>query len=405
MLPIADSFDYGYQGCEILYGRGRAADLGAFLGDRGLDDALVVCGSNVGANDDLLDPLREGLGERLAGVFDGTTPDKRIEDAYDLLDERAAVGADVLVAVGGGSSLDTARQAPMLDADGRDLDQIRATAEQSPRDVGPLAPNGEATLPVVVIPTTFAGADLSTGGSLVVCAADASPIGQPLTVSGDAPMPIADLADPALFETTPESVLAGSAMNGFDKGIETPYAADSTPVSDAAAIHGLRHLTDSLPAVAGDRAYPDPEVAMDRAVVGALLVQIDRKISVIHAVGHGFARRYDIQQGAVHAVVSPHVLAYLFEEVDGSRSALAAGLGVNVEGRADEAIAEGVVEAVAAVRDDLAVPSRLRDLPETAEADLPAIAEYVVDDWCMDRAPTGLTATAEEIEGVLRAAW
>ncbi|WP_049982893.1 iron-containing alcohol dehydrogenase family protein [Halorubrum sp. BV1] len=405
MLPIADSFDHAYHGCEILYGRGRAADLGEFLGDRGLNDALVVCGSNVGANDDLMEPIREGLGDRFAGVFDGTTPDKRIEDAYALLDERAAAGADVLVAVGGGSSLDTARQAPMLAADGRDLDRIRAAAEESPSDLGPLAPDADPAFPVVVIPTTFAGADLSTGGSLVVRSADASPTGQPLTVSGDAPMPIADLADPAIFETSPESVLAGSAMNGFDKGIETPYAADATPVSDAAAIHGLRLLTGSLPVVAGDRAHSDPEAAMDRAVVGALLVQIDRKISVIHAVGHGFARRYDVQQGAVHAIAAPHVLAYLFEEVDGSRRALAAGLGVDTEGRSGAAVAEGVVESVAAVRDDLAVPSRLRDLPETSEDDLPAIAEYVVDDWCMDRAPDGLDATPEEIEGVLRAAW
>jgi len=218
-------------------------------------------------------------------------------------------------------------------------------------------------------------------------------------------MPIANLADPALFETTPESVLAGSAMNGFDKGIETPYAADATPVSDAAAIHGLRLLIDSLPVVAGERAHPDPEAAMDRTVAGALLVQIDRKISVIHAVGHGFARRYDVQQGTVHAIAAPHVLAYLFEEVDGSRRALAAGLGVDAEGRSDAAVAEGVVETVAAVRDDLPVPSRLRDLPETSEEDLSAVAEYVVDDWCMDRAPDGLDATPEDIEGVLRAAW
>ncbi|MFW5917738.1 MAG: iron-containing alcohol dehydrogenase family protein [Halorubrum sp.] len=405
MLPIADAFEHDYRGCEILYGRGRVGDLGEYLGGRGATDALVVCGSNVGANDDLMDPIREGLGDRLAGVFDGTTPDKRVESAFDLLDRRAEVGADALVAVGGGSSLDTARQAPMLDADGRDLATLRADAEAGPDALGELAPESEPTLPVAVVPTTFAGADLSTGGSLEVLAADASPTGRPLTVSGDAPMPIADLADPALFETTPESSLAGSAMNGFDKGIETPYAADATPVSDAAAIHGLRLLRDALPVAAGDRAHTDPESAMDRAVVGALLVQLDRKISVIHAFGHGFARRYDLQQGDVHAVVAPHVLAYLFDDVDGSRRALAAGLGVESEGRSDEAVAEGVVEAVAAVRDDLAVPSRLRDVPETDEADLPAIAEYVVDDWCMNRAPDGLDPTPEAIEGVLRAAW
>jgi alcohol dehydrogenase class IV len=291
----------------------------------------------------------------------------------------------------------------MLDVDGRDLTELRDDAAEGPDALGSLAPGSDPSLPVVVIPTTFAGADLSTGGSLEVLPADESPTGQPLTVSGDGPMPVVDLADPALFETTPASVLAGSAMNGFDKGIETPYASDATPVSDASAVHGLRLLADALPRVAGDR--PGSEAATDRAVVGALLVQLDRKISVIHAFGHGFARRYDVQQGDVHAVVAPHVLAYLFDEVDASRRALAAGLGVDVDGRDDDAIAEDVVDAVAAVRDDLPVPSRLRDVPATEEGDLPAIAEYVVDDWCMDRAPEGLDATPEAIEGVLRAAW
>ena len=401
MLPIADSFDHVHHGCEIRYGRGRIAGLGEWLGDRGLDEALVVCGSNTGANDALMDPVREGLGEGLAGVFDGTTPDKRVETAYDLLDARAEVGADVVVAVGGGASLDVARQATLLAADGRDLDDLRAAADRDA--LGDLAPESGPAFPCVVVPTTFAGADVSTGGSLEVFTADESPTGQPVTVSGSGAWPIADVADPALFETTPESVLAGSAMNGFDKGIETPYARDASPVSDAAAVHGLRLLSDALPRVAGDR--PGGEAATDRAVVGALLVQLDRKISVIHAFGHGFARRYDVQQGAIHAVVAPHALAYLFDEVDASRRALAAGLGVSTDGRADDAIAEDVVAAVADVRDALDVPSRLRDLPETDADDLPAIAEFVAEDPPMERAPADLDATPEGILGVLRAAW
>ena len=403
MLPIADSFERVHRGCEIRYGRGRVAGLGDWLGGRGLDDALVVAGSNTGANDALMDPIRAGLGDRFVGTFDGTTPDKRVETAYDLLDARAEVGADVLVAVGGGATLDVARQATLLAADGRDLGEIRADAETGPDALGDLAPGRDPDLPVVVVPTTFAGADLSAGGSLEVFAAAESPTDQPVTVSGSGAWPIADVADPALFETTPDSVLAGSAMNGFNKGIETPYARDADPVSDAAAVHGLRLLSDALPRVAGDR--PGGEAATDRAVVGALLVQLDRKISVIHAFGHGFARRYDVQQGAVHAAVAPHALAYLFDEVDASRRALAAGLGVRTEGRDDDAIGEDVVEAVVEVRDALDVPSRLRDVPETDEADLSAIAEFVAEDPPMERAPAGLDATPEEVLGVLRAAW
>ena len=407
MLPIADDFEYEYCGCDIVYGRGCVDRLGEYLADRGLERALVVCGSNVGSNDDLMGPIEEGLGDRLVGVFDGTTPDKRAESAFEVIDTLRDRDADALVGVGGGSSLDIARQASAFAADGRSLADLRAEARDGEVD-SPDAdrdPDDERP-PVVVIPTTFAGADVSAGGSVEVLPADESPTGQPVSARRSA-MPVADFADPELFETTPASALAGSAMNGFDKGIETPYARDADPVSDATAVHGLRLLTDALPRVVGEGAggteASDPE-AMDRAVVGSLLVQLDRKVSVVHAFGHGFARRYDVQQGAVHAAVVPHVLRYLFSEVDASRDLLATGLGVDPDGRDDE-VAEAVVERVAELRDALGAPARLRDLPETRSEDLPAIAEFVVDDPPMARAPSGLEPSAEDIEAVLRDAW
>jgi len=396
MLPIADAFEHGHRGCDLVYGRGCIDRLGEYLAEQGLDRALIVCGANVGANDDLMDPIRDGLGDRLADVYDGTTPEKAAASAFEAIDAAREADTDVLVGVGGGSSLDVARQASVFAADGRSLSDLRAEAETG--DVDPPDPDAEGP-PVVVVPTTFAGADVSAGGSLEVLSAEESPTDQPVTASGSR-WPVADFADPALFETTPTSVLAGSAMNGFDKGIETPYARDATPVSDASAVHGLRLLAESLPAVAaGDHDPP----AMDRAVVGALLVQLDRKLSVVHAFGHGFARRYDVQQGAVHAVVVPHVLRYLFEEVDGSRALLAEGLGVDSAAHSREELAEAVVEAVAGVRDALDAPTRLRDLPETREADLPAVAEFVVEDPLVPNAP--VDPTAEEVEAVLRRAW
>lgn len=413
MLPIADSFEYEYRGCDLIYGRGCVDRLGKYLAERDLDRALIVCGSNVGANDDLMDPIRAGLGDRLVGVFDGTTPEKQAEAAFETIDAMREADADVLVGVGGGSSLDVARQASVFAPDGRSLADLREEArdgEVRPPDSVDEGDAGDRP-PVVVVPTTFAGADVSSGGSVEIFSAAESPTDQPVSVSGSA-MPIADFADPALFETTPASALAGSAMNGFDKGIETVYARDANPVSDATAVHGLRLLSDALPRAVGEEEStdaagdgPEDAAAMDRAVVGALLVQLDRKVSIVHAFGHGFARRYAVQQGAVHAVVVPHVLRYLFGEVDAGRDLLAEGLGIDAAEHGDAETADAVVEAVAEFRDSLGAPTRLRDLPETRKEDLPEVAAFIADDPPMARAPAALEPSAEAIEAVLRNAW
>jgi len=404
MYPVPDAFEFDYRGTDVLYGRGRLRELGSELDDRGYGRALIVCGSNVGANDALMDPLRDGLGDRLAGVFDGTTPAKSVETVYEAIEAVREADADVLVAVGGGSSLDVARQTSVLAADGRSLAELRAAAREGALE----APDpDEPAAPVVVVPTTFAGADLSSGGSVEVLPPAESPTDQPVRVSGSV-APTAAVYDPDAFETTPAGALAGSAMNGFDKGIETIYARDADPRSDATAVHGLRLLRGSLPRLIDDD--PDPG-ATERAVAGLILVQLDRKLSIVHAFGHGFARRYPVQQGVVHAVVVPHVLRYLLDRVDARRALLAAGLGVGDapgdggDGRSDAAAAERIVGRVIEVRDGLGLPTRLRALSGTDEDDLPAVAEFVVDDSPMRRAPAGLDPTVEDIEAVLREAW
>lgn len=387
-----DAFSFSYRGCDILYGRGRIGDLGEILEAHGLERALVVCGSNVGANEALMDPITEGLGDRLAGVFDETTPAKRLGTACDVVDRIRGLEADVLVGVGGGSSLDIARQASVLAADGRTRADLEAAAREGTISGLEAA---EPPIPTVVVPTTFAGADVSAGGSLVVLSAEESPNGQPITVSGES-MPIADVADPEAFATSPRSALAGSAMNGFDKGIENLYARDGHPFSDAASIHGLEFLRTSLPRL----SEADP-AALDRAVAGILLVQYERRASIIHAFGHAFARRYPVQQGDVHAVMAPHVLRYVLREVPAVRWKLAAAFGVGTDGDPTDA----VVAELTRVRDALDVPRNAGDLEGADRAHIPALAEFTMNDWMMPQAPAALEPTAGELEAVLEEAW
>ena len=392
------SFRFDYAPGTIRYGEGCVDALAEELAAVGADDALVVTGRTVGSTAAVMEPVRAGLGDRLAGEFDETTPAKRFETAGAGAERFADCGADAIVAVGGGSSLDVARIVAALSAAADSPDAAHDTFEET----GAVAVPAEGVPPVVAVPTTLAGADLSMVAG-ITSRRDGLVRGG---VYDSQLMPAALHYDPDLVATTPRDVLCASAMNGFDKAVESTYAATGTPITDATAVRALRRLERGLPALGAGERDAD---TMEDVVVGTLLAQYGCSradgltLSLIHAFGHGIARGYAVQQGAAHGIIAPHALRYLFAHVDGGRALLAEGFGVAADG--PEATAEGVVERVESVRDELGLPTRLREIDDMAEADLPDVARDVYGDGLMPYCPEGLDPTVEELEAVLRAAW
>ncbi|WP_339104061.1 iron-containing alcohol dehydrogenase family protein [Haloterrigena salinisoli] len=396
-------FRFDYDPATIRFGTGSVDDLEAELEALGLERALVVCGSTVGDTPTVIEPVKSGLGDRLAGVFDETTSAKRLSTALAGRDRLEAEDADAIVAVGGGSSVDVATVVSVLAANGYGP----AAAGRELAETGTLPVPDEGLVPIVAVPTTLAGADLSNVAG-ITADPDEGPVDE--TVSGGVShpdlMPGAAIYDPELVATTPDSILAGSAMNGFDKGIETLYAGNATPVTDATARHGLEKLEDGLRAFGdGDRDVETLETVLE----GIVLVQYgisrpgETTLSIVHAFGHGLTRGYDVQQGAAHGIVVPHVLEYLFDQndVDARAGMLANALGVG--DAADRGAA--VVEAVTEIRDGLGLPAQLRDVDGPRPEEFTAVAEAILADSFVANAPPGLDPTVDEIEGILEAAW
>ena len=394
------AYRFEYEPGAVRYGAGAAGDLDDELASLGAERALVVSGQTVGTTPEVIDPVCEGLGDRLAGVRAETTPDKLVSTALDVVEAMEAEGADALVGLGGGSSIDVSKAAAAVASkDGADRAAVGAELEET----GTIAVEGE-TPPVVAVPTTLAGADLSQ-----VAGINADPATCPVEgrvdggLSDAALMSAAVVGDPELVATTPRSVLTASAMNGFDKGIETLYTSAATPFTDATAVRGLSVLTDALPAL-GDGVTVETAAP---SLEGLLLVQygISRPdggtLGLIHAFGHGLTAYSDIQQGAAHAVIAPHALRYLFGEVDGRRALLAEALGVD---DADDPT-EAVVAAVADVRDGLGLPTRLQDTDGPEPHQFTDVARAVVNDRLIVNLPEGLELTVGDMEGVLEAAY
>ena len=422
-------FRFEFRPGTVRYGTGCVRSLDEEVAALDADRVLVVSGQTVGTTDAVVDPVRAGLGERLVDVLAVTTPEKRVSTAAAVAERARETEADALVAVGGGSSLDVTTVAAALLSTGTDGE----TAVQSVLETGGVAV-GESVPPIVAVPTTLAGADLTQVAGI---SADPASVGEDGAVthggvSDPALMPSALFYDPELFRTTPDGVLLPSAMNGFDKAVETVYARTATPVTDATALRALRLLRAGLPALGrGDRS----DATLRRAVVGTVLAQygVSRPdagtLSVLHAYGHALSRPYEFQQGAAHGLVAPAALSHLLGEgnVDARRRTLAEGLraGAALAEREDGDVSEGrdpdavpardvggdgdpatvVVEEVRAVRDGLGLDRRLRDVPGVERDHLPEVARATVEDGVMGNAPAGYEPTPGAVERVLESVW
>jgi alcohol dehydrogenase class IV len=385
----------GVRRVDVLFGRGRVAELRDRVTALGRSRVMLVTGPSTAADDALMSQVRAGLGDLVVGEYTGASSAKRLETIYAGIDLMRALDADLLLGIGGGSSLDTARQISAVAADGRPFEFFRdATATGTPLT---FQVNG-TPVDVVVCPTTLAGADLTAGGSFETLSAAEAPDGIPKRINPRTVGPTIVVYDPALYATTPETLLVGSAVNGLNKGIETVYSPRADAFSDAVSVHGTMLMARGLLALRADRA-----TGIEDALAGLILVQMRRSISVVHAFGHAIARFTDLQQGVGHAIIVPHVLEMMLRTDHLRRDLLASVFRTAGATRApadDVAILEGIV----AVRDALGLPRAFGDVLDTATLDIDRWAHHVVGDPILADTPLAAPLTHEVALGVYRAA-
>ena len=407
---MADTtFSFEYCPATIHHGSGVIGELGTELERAGCERALIVTDETLAGVSEVMDPIEEGLGERLVDVCDTVTPEKYLKSAYEGAELVLEQDIDALIPVGGGSSLDIAKLISILLGHQTPLETVAADFVQQEAVQTP--PSEETLIDTFAIPTTLPGADISqvAGVKLSLDPAgkskDEIPHGG---VSDSRLMPTAVFHDIELFETTPDPILARSAMNGFDKGIEMLYTRHHNPITDGIAIRGVRLLHESLPSIMAEETT---EADLSRILQGIAAAQYGLstprhyRASVIHSFGHAISRNYQVQQGVAHAIAAPHVLRYLFDQVDGRRAILAEAFGIFDPNASPDQLAERIVEAVTETRDALELPSQLRTVEGTSRDHFPRLARAVIEDDFMDVGPRELDAKQTDIEDVFEAMW
>ncbi len=331
-----------YLPTRALFGRGIAGQVAGHVHAIGARSVLLVTDPGVRAAG-LTDPVRRDL--ETAGisvtVFEQVEPNPRDLDCLAGADLVRAGGQTVMVAVGGGSAIDTAKCIALLLTNGG-----------HPRDWEDFGALRHDPLPVIAVPTT-AGTGSEVSPSAVITDTERK---KKMNLFDTRNCPRVALVDPDLTLSCPAAVTAASGLDALSHAVDALHCRLATPASDALALEGAR-----LVALYLRRAYREPAdiearcgMAQGSLTAGIAVALTD--VAGAHALAEAMGGLYGHPHGYCCAVSMPPIMEYNLPAVAAKYARLAAALGVAEPGASEESQARAAIAAVRTLNADLGVP-------------------------------------------------
>jgi maleylacetate reductase len=370
MFWLNGKFDYiPHPVARILYGRGRMAELPDLLKLIGGTRAFLVTSSSL-RRSGLVQRLETILGNSLVGIFDSARPHSPIEAVQDANELCREVAADVVISLGGGSCIDTAKG----------LLHFRH------RDVGDHFPH-------IAIPTTLSGAEFTRAAGITHGALKK-------VYTGDYMIPSVVVLDPEAAMMTPLSLFLPSGLNAIHHCVEGVCSIRANGISDAMHLHAIRLLRIALPQI---RQTPDDLQARGLAQVGAalsVLASYGVPMGMGHALAHAICGKYRTPHAITHAILIAPVMEFNRKAVLPALVAIAEALGVPVEGE-PACIGQEGIDRIRQFLVNFEIPTRLSEIG-VQEGDLKEIAQATMDQAFFSTNPR--PATLEDLVTVIRVA-
>ena len=360
---------------QVKFGVGKVATLGEELqieDDLGDLSRVVVVTDAALARLGVVDRVRAGLESspyEVLAVFEDVPPDSdvhAVEAAARLIVEH---GAELIVAVGGGSVIDTAKAAAILATHGGRIHDYE----------GLFMVPGPCT-PIVAIPTTC-GTGSEVSGGAVVKDHEAKVkiiLGSPYT------FPRLAVLDPEMLRSLPDRLVAYTGMDAMTHAVEAFVSTDREPFSEALALRAVEMLYDNLPLAVADRSDTDALSKVQIAAAMAGVAFTNAVLGATHAIAHSVGSLHSLHHGLSNAVALPYVMEYNLETCPSRYAALALAMGAEREGRDEAALAAAAVERVRELNRRIGVPTSYAELGVAGdEATVGEIAESAMNDPCL----------------------
>lgn len=349
-----------FHATKVITGAGAVAQTGDEVLALGGKKVMIITDAFL-ASSDIYKKVTDSLDA--AGVeyitYSEVRPNPRTTDCDYTADLAKAEGVDVIIGLGGGSSMDQAKASAALVTNGGkcvDWDYIELP---------------EYMLPVICIPTTA-----GTGSEVTFCAVITDEEKKyKMTVMDVIKLrPSVAIADPELLLTLPPALTASTGVDALTHAIEAYTAKVSQPLTDALALHAIELIAGSLVEAVENGSNLQARTDMQNGSLLAGAAFINSDVGAVHAISETIGAWYDTPHGVGNSIFLPHVMKYNIPACPQRYAKIAQCLGIDCAGKSDEQLANEAVDYVIDLCEKVKIP-KLNELEYIKEENFRAIAE------------------------------
>ncbi len=367
------------------HGAGAIKEIPAEIKGRGLKKIFVCSDPDLvkfGVTKKVLDVL-DGAGIAYS-LYSDIKPNPTIENVLSGVNAFKAAGADGIVAIGGGSSMDTAKAVGIIIANPEFSDV---------RSLEGVAPTKKPSVPIIAVPTT-AGTAAEVTINYVITDVEKK---RKFVCVDVHDIPVVAVVDPEMMSTMPKGLTAATGMDALTHAIEGYITKGAWEMTDMFHLKAIEIIAKSLRGAVANTKEGREGMALGQYVAGMGFSNVG--LGIVHSMAHALGAVYDTPHGVANAILLPTVMEYNAEATGEKYREIAKAMGV--EGTEKMSVAEyrkAAIEAVRTLSKDVGIPQDLKAIVKDEDVDF--LAQSAMDDACRPGNPKD--PTLDDIKALYR---
>jgi len=299
-------------------------------------------------------------------LYSNIKPNPTIENVQTGVEAFKNAGTDYLIAIGGGSSMDTAKAIGII---------INNPEFADVRSLEGVADTKNPAVPIIAVPTT-AGTAAEVTINYVITDAEKN---RKMVCVDPHDIPIVAVVDPDMMSSMPKGLTAATGMDALTHAIEGYITAGAWELSDMFHLKAIEIIAKSLRGAVDNTPEGREGMALGQYIAGMGFSNVG--LGIVHSMAHPLGALYDTPHGVANAIILPTGMEYNAPATGEKYRDIAKAMGVEgTEKMTQDEYRKAAIDAVKKLAADVGIPADLKDIVKPE--DIPFLAQSAYDDAC-----------------------